>query len=85
MELRTALVIAGSTFLAGVIRAWWSNFKERKALEPTPLKFRNGVYTPWGTVEKIKHYGWRMFQFWLVYMAFWIMVVIYVKLIAPNL
>jgi len=85
MEARTALVIAVSTAIAGLIRAWWSNFKERKALEPTPLKFRNGLYMPWVPVEKIKHYGWRLFQFWLVYMAFWIVIVIYVKLIAPNL
>jgi hypothetical protein len=85
MELRTALVIAGSTFLAGVIRAWWSNFKERKALQPTPLKFRNGVYTPWGTVEKIKHYGWRFAQLWFVYVSVLVLALIYVKLISPNL
>lgn len=85
MDARTVLAIFASTAIAGIIRVWWSNFKERKALEPTPLKLRKGVHVSWGPVEEIKHYGWRLFQFWLVYMAFWIVVVIYVRLIAPNL
>lgn len=85
MDGRTVFAIFASTVMAGLIRSWWSNFKERKALEPTPLKLRHGVHVPWGPVEKIKHYGWRLFQFWLAYMAFWIVVVIYVRLIAPNL
>jgi len=85
MELRAALVIAASTFFAGLIRAWWSNFKERKAQESTPLKFRNGVYMPWGPVEKIKHYGWRFTQLWFVYIGVLVLALIYAKLIAPLL
>jgi len=85
MEARTALVIFAGTALAALTRAWWSSFKERKALEPTPLKFRNGVYTPWGPIEKIKHYGWRFTQLWFVYVGVLVLALIYVKLISPNL
>jgi hypothetical protein len=85
MYMRTALVVAFSTAIAGIIRAWWENFKERKAQEPTPLVMRKGSYVPWGPVEKIKHYGWKLFRLWFVYVAVLALAVIYVKLIAPNL
>lgn len=85
MEARAALVIMVGTLLAGLTRAWWSNFKERKAQEPIPLKLHKGVHVPWGPVEKIKHYGWKLTQAWMVYIAVLVLALIYVKVIAPNL
>lgn len=85
MDARTVFAIFASTTIAGLVRAWWSSFKERKAREPIPLKWRKGVYVPWGPVQKVQHYGWRLTQAWMVYMAVLIIALIYVKAIAPFL
>lgn len=85
MEIRTIIVIFGVVIIKGMILTWWDNFKDRKAAEPTPLSCRKGVYVPWGPVEKIQHYGWRITQVWLVWMAAMILALIYIKIIAPHL
>ena len=85
MDARTVFAIFASTALAGLIRSWWARFKERKALEPIPLRWRKGVYVPWGPVQKVQHYGWRFTQAWMVYIAVLVAALIYVKLIAPLL
>lgn len=85
METRTIIVIFAAAVIKALILSWWGRFKERKALEPTPLALRKGVYVPWGAVEKIQHYGWRFTQVWMVYIAVLVVALIYVKLIAPYL
>lgn len=31
------------------------------------MRFVDGAYRPWGLVEKVRHYGWRLTQLWLLY------------------
>ena len=83
MNTRVILVIFAATTIKALMLVWWDRYKARKAQEPTPLELRNGVYVPWGPVEKVRHYGWRLTQVWMVYMAILILALLYVKLIGP--
>lgn len=81
---RTSIVIGLTVFGAGLIRSWWDRFKEREASRPIPMKYKNGVYIPWGTVQKAQRvFGWIQAA-WLVYMAMLLMILAYVKLVDPN-
>jgi hypothetical protein len=66
-----------------IILAWWGRFKDRRAAEPIPMKFQKGVYRPWGAVQKVQHYGWRLTQVWLVSMATLLALLAYTKLAGP--
>jgi hypothetical protein len=68
-RMGTGIVILLSTFLKGLLMEAWDRYKERKSREPIPLKLRRGIYVPWGVVQKVQHYGWRVTQVWLVYLA----------------
>jgi hypothetical protein len=65
----TYLAIFVSMLLKAWLLTWWDQFKARKALEPVEMVLRGGSYVAWGPVQKIQHYGNRLFQVWLVYMA----------------
>lgn len=75
--LHTALVIAASTTTLGILRAWWSGFKQRKAQKPTPTKLRKGVYVPWGIVERVESMLDVALVVWLIYIAALILLLIY--------
>lgn len=85
MEIRTILVIFASVAIKGLILSWWGRFKARKALEPTPLARRNGIYIPWGPVERVNHYGIRAFALWAAYIAVLLIALVYVKVVLPYL
>lgn len=85
MDERTLFVIFAAITIKSMILCWWDRFKAREAQEPIPTKLRNGVYVPWGPVQKIQHYGWRWTQLWMVYMAVLVLALIYVKIIQPML
>lgn len=84
MAMRTILVIFASTMIKAMILAWWDRYKAHKAEDPIPLVLRGGIYVPWGPVEKVRHYGWRLTQVWMAYIGILLLALIYVKLIAPN-
>lgn len=85
VDQRTMFVIFVAVTIKAMILSLWVRYKERKAREPIPMKQRKGVYVPWGPVQKVQHYGWRLTQIWLVYISVLVLALIYVKLIAPNL
>lgn len=85
MDGRNAMIIFVAIAIKGVILAQWDAYKVRKANEPIPLELRNGMYVPWGLVQKVQHYGWRITQVWMVYMAVLLIALAYVKLIKPLL
>ena len=66
---RAALVICAAVAIKAFILARWDAYKARKALEPIPMRQVNGVYIAWGPVQRIRHWGWRATQLWLVYIA----------------
>lgn len=67
--LRAALVIGLTIFLKNIMLSWWERYKERKASEPIPLKLKNGVYVPWGPVQRINRLINIAVIIWAVYMA----------------
>lgn len=76
----TGLAIFLSTFIKGLILAQWDKFKERKAREPIPMKLKNGVYVPWGPVQRIQRILHWMLMIWLVYIAILLVLVAALKL-----
>lgn len=66
--LRTSLIIFAVVVMKALLLDQWSRFKARQADQPIPMRFVDGVYRPWGPVEKVRHYGWRLTQLWLLYM-----------------
>lgn len=66
---RPFLLLALVAFLHGLLAAWWQRFEAAEAGKPIPMKLRNGVYVPWGRVERIQRWIDRLFVAWLVYTA----------------
>lgn len=67
--LRTSLIIFAVIAIKAVLVQQWSRFKARQAGQPIPMRFVDGVYRPWGPVDKVRHYGWRLTQVWLLCMV----------------
>lgn len=67
--MRTVLIIFAVVTIKALILAWWERYKERKASEPIPLKLKNGVYVPWGPVQRINRLINIAVIIWAVYMA----------------
>ncbi len=81
---RIAIVVGGSALIHSFITAWWQRYKERKAREPIVLKpNRRGVHRPWGTVQKVEHYGGLIGLVYLVQFVAMIGLVVYVSLVGP--
>lgn len=66
---RAAVVIVMAVAIKGLILSLWGDYKARKALEPIPMREINGVYVAWGPVQRVQHYGLRLTQLWLAYIA----------------
>jgi len=77
---RAFMVIFIAVFIKGLILVWWDRYQTRQARRPTPMKLRDGVYVPWGPVDRIKSAGNMAVKIWLVYMALMLAVLIYAKL-----
>ncbi len=63
--VRTSLIIVVVVAIRMGIYAAWGRFVHRQSSAAMPTKQINGVYRPWGTVEKVRHWGWRLTQLWL--------------------
>ncbi len=83
--LRTALIVFTGIAIKAVLLTQWGRFKARRVYQPIPMRFIDGVYRPWGPVQKIQHYGWRLTQFWLLYMLALIGALIYVLLSGESI
>jgi hypothetical protein len=80
---RTTLAIFLTIMIKTMILSWWDKFKERKALEPIPMKERNGVYVPWGIVQKVQNFGIHAARVWGVYMLILLLMLAYTKIVGP--
>ncbi|MXO75344.1 hypothetical protein GRI40_08975 [Altererythrobacter aerius] len=81
--LRTSLIVFAAVLLKSVILGWWERFRTEKANQPIRMRLRAGRYVAWGPVQKVQHYGWRLTQLWLVYIAVLLALLTYTKLIGP--
>lgn len=81
--LRTSLIIFAAVLLKSVILGWWSRYRADRAHQPIPTRLRNGVYVAWETVQRVQHYGWRMTQIWLVYVAVLALLLAYTVVAGP--
>lgn len=77
--MRTGLIIFAGVTIKSMLFTWWEAYKERKAKEAVPLKERNGVYVPWGPVQRIQRFLHYAFLVWLAYMAVLIVLLIAFK------
>lgn len=76
---RAFLVIFIATMLNGIIYERWARYKAKQAGRPVTMVLRNGVYVPWGTLEKVQWFGKIAVRVWLVYIALVVIAVVYVK------
>lgn len=81
--LRTSLIIFAAVLLKSAILGWWRRYSADRARQPIPTRLRNGVYVAWGTVQRVQHYGWRMTQLWLVYVAVLALLLAYTVVAGP--
>jgi hypothetical protein len=77
---RVFLTVAVAVFLRHLLLVWWERLKERESAKPIPMRFRNGVYVPWGPVQRIQHWIDRLFIGWLVYVVLLLVALAAVKL-----
>lgn len=66
--LYTAVVIAVSVAIKNILEARWERFKEREALKPQQMVLKNGVYVPWGPVQKVQRIFRTGMILWAIYM-----------------
>lgn len=79
--LYTGLVIFMGVMLKNVVATRYNRFKEREALKPQQMVLKNGVYVPWGRVQKIERgldIGTLIWVIWIVGM---LAAIFYVKVI----
>lgn len=76
---RAFLVIFLSAALHSLLYGWWQRYKTREGAKPTSMKLRNGVYVPWGTVERIQRGGQVILWIWLAWMAAMLIALAYMK------
>ena len=81
--LRTSLVIFAAVLMKSLILGWWERFKMRKGGEPISTRLSRGVYVPWGPVQRVQHYGWRLTQLWMAYVAVLLVLLAYSRLVGP--
>lgn len=55
--MSAAAIIALSTFLKSIVIGLWPEFKKRQRGKEIPMKLKNGVWIPWGPVEKIRYWA----------------------------
>lgn len=80
---RTSLIIFAAVLLKSVLLSWWDRFRDAQGRQPIRMEQHNGVYVPWGPVQRVQHYGWRLTQMWLAYVAVLIALLAYTKLVGP--
>lgn len=78
--LRVFLTVAAAVFLRHLLLAWWERFKVAEAAKPIPMRFRKGVYIPWGPVQRIERWIDRLFVGWIAYIVLLLIAVAAVKL-----
>lgn len=66
---RVALIAFCAAALRGLIHVAWGWYKSKKALEPTPMKLKNGVYIPWGLAERARWWSHRFGEVFIIYVA----------------
>ena len=81
--IRIGLTVGVAIFIKSLILGWWERFKARKAREPIQLQERNGVFVPWGTVQKVQHYGGIIGLLYLAQIAVLLAAVFYVWAVGP--
>lgn len=81
--LRTSLIIFAAVLLKSVILGWWNRYSADRGHQPIPTRLRNGVYVAWGAAQRVQHYGWRMTQLWLVYVAVLALLLAYTVVVGP--
>ncbi|RYG85407.1 MAG: hypothetical protein EON59_12250 [Alphaproteobacteria bacterium] len=76
---RAFLVIFLSAFLHTKLYGWWMRFKTAEEGKPTRMKLKNGVYVPWGRVERIQRVTTVITWIWLAWMASMLVALAYMK------
>lgn len=78
--LYTAFVIAISVFFKTLIMEQWDGFKARQAILPQTMKLKQGVYVPWGPVQRIERAGNITLVVWAVWITALLCLAVYVWL-----
>ncbi len=60
-----------AALIHGALLAFWDMFKAYHAKRPTPMAMRNGVYVPWGPVEKMQ----RLFRGYVNLYIVWLILI----------
>ncbi|UIJ43800.1 hypothetical protein LZK98_11925 [Sphingomonas cannabina] len=66
---RAFLTIFIAVAIKGVLYSWWERYKHAEAGKPVTMKMRNGVYVPWGRVQKIQRAFNIIVAIWAVWIA----------------
>lgn len=80
---RIFLVVTIGVMLKTLIIIWWDNYKRAQSAKPIPLKQVNGVYQPWGVVERVERAFAIAVRIWVVYIAVLLCLLAWHKLVGP--
>lgn len=76
---RAFLIIFLSAIGHTMLVAWWDRYKAAENSKPTRMKLKNGVYVPWGRVERIQRVGHILTWIWMFWMAVMLIALAYMK------
>lgn len=83
---RAFLAIFFAVLLKSILAVQWGRFKARQEAKPTPMKLRNGVYVPWGPVQRIERIGAIGARVGFVYIGLCLALLAYMKIMGlPRL
>lgn len=80
---RIFFVVTAGVTLKTLIMIWWDNYKRAQSSRPIPLKMANGVYQPWGIVERVERAFAIAVKIWVFYIAVLLCLLAWHKLVSP--
>lgn len=62
------VVFLSSLFRALIGEFIWDKITKHYAQKETPMKLHNGVYVPWGPIDKIRYIGDKLISIYAAYL-----------------
>lgn len=81
---RAFLAIFLAITLKMMLLAWWDRYKTRQESLPTPMKLRNGVFVPWGRVDRIRRWLNIVTVVWVIWMVAMLGLLAYTKIMGYS-
>lgn len=81
---RAFLAIFIAVMLKSALFVQWERYKARQESRPTTMRLKNGVYVPWGPVQRIQRFFQIALYIWLFWMAVMLALLAYTKIMGYS-